>query len=178
MVWLPIVISITALCVSLLTFIVSYRITVTNVTHSLHSKLFEDSENYKILYRNEERNQKYYFDSRSRGAPGNFVGSDEEPRIDIFLERLNFVCMWLLRVRSTWLLKSWSVDEEMLFKQYIQKLYQEKFYQEYFTFLDRSESVRRSGLPYYPFIHKYAASHLGLPRANAPVPGPPEPRAI
>jgi hypothetical protein len=176
--WLPIVISVAALCVSLVTFIISYRHTVTQVTHSLHSKLFDDLEDYKILYRNDERDHRYYFDSGSRGATGNFVGSQDEARIDIFLERLNFVCMWLLRVRSIWFLKSWSVDEEMLFKKYIRNLYQAKFFQEYFTFLDKSESVRKSGLPYYEFIHKYAISHLELERANAPVPGPPEQQLV
>jgi hypothetical protein len=130
----------------------------------LHSKLFEDLEDYKLLYRSDERDRKYYFDSSSRGAEGNFVGPPEEVRIDNFLERLNFICMWLLKMRSG--------DGEMLFRKYIHRLYRTKFFQEYFTFLDRAASVRISG-PYYEFIHKHAHDRLNLSPANVQVPGPP-----
>lgn len=173
--WLSIPISFSALCVSLVSLVLSYRHTVTQVTHSLHSRLFDDLEDYKILYRSDERDKKYYFDSGLRGAEGNFVGSLEEARIDNFLERLNFICMWLLKVRTIWFLKAWSVDEEMLFKKYIHRLYTRKFFEEYFTFLDRSVSVPISG-PYYEFIHKYAHDRLGLRRPNVAVPGPPQPK--
>jgi len=149
--WLPLATSIAACCVSLISATtavialrLSYRNTKIQVTHSLHSKLFEDLEDYKLLYRSDERDRKYYFDNNSRGAEGNFVGSPEEVRIDNLLERLNFICMWLLKTRSG--------DEEMLFRKYIHRLYITKFFQEYFTFLDRLESVRISG-PYCEFIH-------------------------
>jgi hypothetical protein len=101
--WLPIAISIAAVSVSLISATIaliafrrSYRNAVIQMTHSLHSKLFEDLEDYKLLYRSDERDQKYYFDARSRGVEGNFVGSSEEAQIDNFLERLNFICMWFL----------------------------------------------------------------------------------
>ena len=152
--------SVTAFVVSYLGYRLSRRNSTTNVAQSLHTSLFRDRGDVKLLYRS-YRESEHYFSSNERGDTENFLGSKLEPQVDHFLERLNFVCMWLLRHTSK------GSDEELLFKKYILKLYEAPLFQQYFTFLDNVDDEQgdrtRIG-QYYGFIHEYAKQRLGLER--------------
>jgi hypothetical protein len=150
-------VSLCSLAISILSFRTSSRNNIVQVAFALHAKLFNELEDYKLLYISEKWDRHFYFNSETRGEPGNFVGSEEEARIDNFLERLNFVCMWLIKVGRR--------EEEKLFRKYIRELYTTGFFQEYFSFLDQTESVPSSG-EYFSFIHEYAHRRLGLRRPS------------
>lgn len=155
-------ISLFGFCLALYSFRLASRNQLLQMAYSLHANLFNDLENYKLLYKNEERDQKFHFNRATRGAEGNFVGSSEEPRIDNFLERVNFTCFWLLET-------SRSRREELLFQGYIRELYGTRFFREYFSFLAQSKRVE----PYFSYIHEYAHTRLNLPHPRVEVPGTP-----
>jgi hypothetical protein len=154
--WLVILVSITfssiSLIVSVWTFHLSYKMTKANLAHSLYAKLLDDLEDFKLLYL-PDRQRRYYFSSSSRGGKGNFVGSAEEPRVDRFYEYVNFICMWLLKVKPG--------KEELLFKKHIARLYMSTFFQEYYSFLKSTGTGE-----YFPFLHDYARKRFGAQRPN------------
>ena len=146
---------IASLVISLQSLRIATRNNIVQVAFSLHAKLFMELDDFQLLYLSKNWARRYYFNSQRRGEPGNFLGSSEETRVDIFLERVNFICMWLLKVGSQ--------EEELLFKKDIHNIYTTDFFGEYFTFLDGAKSVPVSG-EYYSFIHRYAKERLHLHR--------------
>jgi hypothetical protein len=152
-----------ALVISLFTYFRSNRDKSIEITHLLHSLLFENIESVKVLYVNFEQNE-YYFDWATRGQKGNFIGSEQEAIVDLFLERLNFTCMWLL--------KNPSRDQEILFRKHISRVYEGRFFQDYFSYLSASDITPKSGEEFL-FIHAYASRRLGFSRPNTQFPTKP-----
>jgi hypothetical protein len=149
--------------ISVFTYFRSNRDKSIEITHLLHSQLFEDIESIKVLYTNFERNE-YYFNWDTRGKKGNFIGSKEEAIFDLFLERLNFACFWLL--------KNPSKDQDRLFRKYISRLYRGRFFQDYFSYLSFYDNIDKSG-DSFPFLHEYARRRLGFSRPNTQFPTEP-----
>ncbi len=152
-------ISIIALIVSIMAYLHTRAQRNMQITHSLHKALFNEVSEFKVIYLI-VRPHNYYFndDLSEQGKPGNFIGSEEEANIDLFLERLNFVCMWLLQSRK-------GSKSEMLFRKHIYRVYKAPFFRDYFSFLANIKDIDSSGT-YFPFIHKYAKQRFGMSHPN------------
>lgn len=149
---LPIGISLFAAGFTVFSFWSGHRRSKQETALSLHSKLFETCDDFALIYE-PTRNLSCYFSQQGRGRTKNFLGTDEEKKVDLFLQRLNLVCQWLLSFKC-------PGDEDELFRVYIKKLYTAPFFRRYFSFLDDEEPESN----YFRFIHEYAAKRLKLPR--------------
>ena len=138
------------------------------IAHNLHQALFKEVKDYRVLYLL-ARKHDYYFSNEfsERGKPGNFIGSDKEPDIDILLERLNFICMWLLRSAKK------DSPAEHLFRKHIHDVYKSPFFRDYFSYLANVEDEKVSGT-YFSFIHQYAQERLNMERPNEDYPKSPK----
>lgn len=143
-------VSAVAVSVAVYYYRVGRRAATIQTAFNLHSKLFERPEDFSLWYvRRVAPN--CYFSQEGIGDNDNFLGSDDEKRIDTFLERLNFVCMWLLSLKH-------PGKEDLLFQRYITKLYKAPFFQRYFSFLEAVSPGQ-----YFCSIHEYAGKRLKLP---------------
>lgn len=125
---------------------------ILEISQTLHSNLLSDKKSIGLFYRISSNELDYHFDARAVGEKGNFLGSEDEEDVDIFLEKLNFICFLLL-------------DGDVgvagkIFESYIRKSLSAKFTREYLKFM--SDDPARGDEEHYPFLRRYATERLKL----------------